>query len=167
MKLPHQVFGSKWWVGTSQEGLKLPSVPENLGAASPAPPTDPPDHLLGPWGGRGDSWLQPGAVRGGWTAGGQGWGAVRRMGHQGALDHSHPRLSLPSPFLAPVCPSLLSLCPLGCGRPCAGSAQLRVFPGKRMHRTLRWPGPIPVSPQTEGSRDWAQGWGCPYLSPSF
>ena len=26
MKLPHQVFGSKWWVGTSQKGLKLLSV---------------------------------------------------------------------------------------------------------------------------------------------
>lgn len=77
----------------------------------------------------------------------------RKWGHQGVLDlrprgiaapsHSRPGLSLPS--LVPVCPSLLFLCPLGCGRLGPGSAQLHVFPGKRINRTLQWPRPIPVS----------------------
>lgn len=74
---------------------------------------------------------------------------------------SCPGLPLPTLVLIPVCPSLLSLCHLGYGGPDPGSAQLRVFPGRRVSRTLRWPGPILVSLRTQGSWDEAQGWGCP------
>ncbi|XP_024907328.1 linker for activation of T-cells family member 2 isoform X2 [Pteropus alecto] len=59
-----------------------------------------------------------------------------------APPHSHSGvfpLSVPCPYLSisPISPSL------SCARPGPRSAQCYVFTGKRMSRTLWWPGPIP------------------------
>lgn len=80
-------------------------------------------------------------------ASGAGLGSETERGVRQLLLLTLALLCASSLFLVPLCPSVLSLCPWGCGRPGPSSKPSHVFPGKRINRALQWPRPIPVSPK--------------------
>ncbi|XP_028342504.1 linker for activation of T-cells family member 2 isoform X1 [Physeter macrocephalus] len=73
------------------------------------------------------------------------WAGRGASGSPGSESWGAGSPSSLSPWSVPPCPSVLSLCPWGCGRPGPGSAQLHAFPGKGSSRSLQRPGPIPWS----------------------